>query len=130
MAPTAAVHSSPPLLCAAAASASAVLFRAASCSVCASACLTGLPPGSFVSGLYTPIGDLDLSIEGQASWWVGYAEQLSIDRVPGPGAVDLVSWSLLSALPSTARPPAPAHPALPACLLLLPPLLGGPPCQA
>ena len=26
------------------------------------------PYGSFVSGLYTPQGDLDLSIEGQAVW--------------------------------------------------------------
>ena len=33
-----------------------------------SCCLTLKIAGSFVSGLYMPQGDLDLSIEGRASW--------------------------------------------------------------
>lgn len=43
--------------------------------VCRAPCrpCLALAAGSFVSGLYTPTGDLDLSIEGRASWCAGAA---------------------------------------------------------
>jgi DNA polymerase sigma len=39
------------------------------------------PYGSFVSGLYTPYGDLDLSIEGQATWRdeAGQVQRVTVD---------------------------------------------------